>query len=79
MSYTSCKFVVPELERAFEEERRQSKIIPRFFSEKPCLKLMYAVLDRVSGRWARIRFTASELEQLQALRAAMGLAPWKQR
>ncbi len=66
------------LERAFEEERRRSKIIPRFFAEKPCLKLMYAVLDRVSGRWARIRFTASELEQLQALRAALGLAPWKQ-
>ena len=42
------------LERAFEEERRRSKTIPHFFSEKPCLKLMYGVLARVSGRWARI-------------------------
>jgi transposase-like protein len=66
------------LERAFEEERRRSKIIPHFFAEKPCLKLMYAVLDRVSGHWARIRFTAAELEQLQTLRAALGLAPWQQ-
>jgi transposase-like protein len=38
------------LERAFEEERRRSKIIPHFFAEKPCLKLMYGVMDRVSGR-----------------------------
>jgi transposase-like protein len=38
------------LERAFEEERRRSKVIPHFFAEKPCLKLMYGVMDRVSGR-----------------------------
>jgi transposase-like protein len=65
------------LERLFEEERRRSKIIPHFFGEKPCLKLMFGVLDRVSGRWVRVRFTAAELEQLVALRAALGLAPWK--
>lgn len=65
------------LERAFEEERRRSKIIPRFFAEKPCLKLMFAVLDRVSDRWTRVHFTVAELDQLAALRAALGLAPWK--
>ena len=65
------------LERSFEEERRRSKIIPHFFSEKPCLKLMYGVLERVSGHWTRIHYTATELEQLVTLRAGLGLAPWK--
>lgn len=53
------------------------KVIPHFFGEKPCLKLMYGVLDRVSGRWVRVHLTAAELEQLVTLRAALGLAPWK--
>jgi putative transposase len=65
------------LERAFEEERRRSKTIPHFFGEKPCLKLMYGVLARVSGRWTRVHYTATELEQIAALRASLGLAPWK--
>lgn len=65
------------LERAFGEERRRSKTIPHFFAEKPCLKLMYGVLVRVSGRWTRVHYTATELEQLAALRASLGLAPWK--
>jgi len=65
------------LERAFEEERRRSKIIPHFFSEKPCLKLMYGVLDRVSEHWTRTHYTVTELEQIVTLRASLGLAPWK--
>ncbi len=65
------------LERLFEEERRRSKIIPHFFAEKPCLKLMYGVLERVSGRWTRIHLTAAESEQLVTLRAALGLVSWK--
>jgi putative transposase len=65
------------LERAFEEERRRSKTIPHFFGEKPCLKLMYGVLARVSGHWTRVHYTATELEQLIAMRASLGLAPWK--
>lgn len=65
------------LERAFEEERRRSKIIPHFFAEKPCLKLMYGVLARVSDHWTRAHLTAAELEQLTTLRAALKLAPWK--
>ena len=37
------------LERTFEEERRRTKIIPRFFNEKSCLKLVYAYSgERVS-------------------------------
>jgi len=64
------------LERAFEEERRRSKTIPHFFSEKPCLKLMYGVLERVSGHWKRIHYTAAEQEQIVTLRASLGLVPW---
>jgi transposase-like protein len=61
------------LERAFEEERRRSKVIPRFFSEKSGMKLAFAVLWRASQRWARVRFTRTELEQLDTVRAALGL------
>ena len=63
------------LERAFVEERRRTKIIPRFFNEKSCLKLVFGALARASQRWARIRFTATELEQLSALRRVLKLPP----
>lgn len=62
------------IERTFEEERRRTKVIPRFFSEKSCLKLAFAVLWRASERWARVKFTRTELEQLDTLRATLGLA-----
>ena len=39
------------LERTFEEEKRRTKVIPRFFDEKSCLKLVFATLIRVSQRW----------------------------
>jgi len=61
------------LERTFEEERRRSKVIPRYFDEKSCLKLAFSVLQRASERWARIVFSPSELEQMDALRATLGL------
>jgi transposase-like protein len=60
------------LERSFEEERRRSKVIPRFFTEKSCLKLAFAVLWRVSGRWQRVKLTKRELEQLDELRLKLG-------
>lgn len=62
------------LERTFEEERRRSKVLPRYFTEKSCLKLVFAVLWRASERWCRIRFTPQELEQLDTLRRVLGLA-----
>lgn len=65
------------LERLFVEERRRSKVIPRFFGEKSYFKLAYAVLVRACARWTRVRFSASEIEQLTALRAAQGLAAWR--
>jgi transposase-like protein len=45
------------IERSFEEERRRSKVIPRFGDEKAAMKLVFAVLIRVSERWNRVRVT----------------------
>ncbi|MFQ5933902.1 MAG: IS256 family transposase [Dehalococcoidia bacterium] len=53
------------VERSFEEERRRAKVIPRFRSEKECLKLVFGVLWRASERWRRVRFTELEHRQLQ--------------
>jgi putative transposase len=63
------------LERTFEEEKRRSKVIPRFFDEKSCLKLTFATLIRVSQRWQRIRMTSFELVQITKLRRELGLLP----
>lgn len=63
------------LERTFEEEKRRTKIIPRFFDEKSCLKLVFSTLIRVSQRWQRIRVTSFELAQIDRLRRELGLVP----
>jgi transposase-like protein len=62
-------------ERGFEEERRRSKVIPRFRTEKECLKLVFATLWRASERWLKVKFTDVERKQLEAyirVRQAMG-------
>jgi putative transposase len=53
-------------ERSFVEERRRTKVIPRFFDEQSCLKLVFATLWRASQRWRGVRFTAMEKQQLEA-------------
>jgi transposase-like protein len=63
------------VERAFEEERRRSKVIPKFRTEKECLKLVFATLWRASERWLKVKFTEIERKQLEAyirVRQAMG-------
>ncbi|MER3456123.1 MAG: hypothetical protein C4304_04415 [candidate division GAL15 bacterium] len=52
------------VERSFEE-RRRAKVIPRFRSERECLKLVFAVLWRASERWRRVQFSEHEQKQLQ--------------
>lgn len=52
------------VERSFEEERRRSKVIPKFRSEKECLKLVYSVLWRASEHWRAVRFSEHERKQL---------------
>ena len=62
-------------ERGFEEERRRSKVIPKFRTEKECLKLVFATLWRASQRWLKVKFTDVERKQLEAyirVRQAMG-------
>jgi putative transposase len=63
------------LERSFEEEKRRTKVIPRFFDEKSCLKLVFATLIRVSQRWQRIRMSTFDLAQIDRLRRELGLLP----
>ena len=45
------------LERSFLEERRRTRSIPRFFSEKSCLKLVFATLWRASQRWQGVKMS----------------------
>jgi putative transposase len=63
------------IERSFEEERRRTKIIPGFFTEQSCLKLVFSVLIRASKRWRRIFMDDMELKQIDTLRKELGLDP----
>jgi transposase-like protein len=63
------------VERGFEEERQRSKVIPKFRTEKECLKLVFATLWRASERWLKVKFTEIERRQLEAyirVRQAIG-------
>jgi len=56
------------IERAFAEQRRRTKVIPGFHSEKSCLKLVYATLIRVSEKWRRVEMSAHDLALLKNIR-----------
>jgi transposase-like protein len=49
------------IERSFEEERRRTKVIPRFTNERSAMKLVFAVLIRCSERWSRCRSPTSNV------------------
>jgi len=64
IAYLRCPRVHPKrirttnlLERSFLEERRHTKVIPHFFTEKSCIKLVFATLRRSSQRWQDVRMT----------------------
>ena len=61
------------LERTFEEERRRTKVIPRFWTEHSALKLIFGTLDRASRRWQRLRFSDMEVKHMEQLRHELGL------
>jgi transposase-like protein len=61
------------VERSFEEERRRTKIIPCFLTEKSALKLVFSVLIRVSGNWRRVVMRRGEVRELQRLREELGI------
>lgn len=56
------------IERSFVEERRRTKVIPGFWTEQSCLKLVFSVLIRASKRWNQIAMQDMELKQIDALR-----------
>ena len=60
------------LERAFLEQKRRTKIIPRFFDEKSCLKLVYATLVRASEKWRKVKMNNYDLAVLRNLRKLYG-------
>lgn len=63
------------LERNFLEQRRRTKVIPRFFNERSCLKLVFAALGRASQRWQNVRMSEFEWQQLKLLRRELGILP----
>ncbi len=63
------------LERTFEEQKRRTKVIPRFFDEKSCMKLVFGTMIRVSEKWKRIKMTRYDLTLLKNIRSLFG---WKE-
>ncbi len=61
------------IERSFEEERRRTKVIPGFLTEKSALKLIFSVLIRATKRWQGVHFDALTLARLDKLRDELGL------
>jgi transposase-like protein len=60
-------------ERAFEEERRRTKVIPHLWDEASLVKLVFAVLIRVSERWGKKQYSEFEQHQIRALRHTLEL------
>jgi transposase-like protein len=55
-------------ERAFEEERRRTKVIPHLWDEGSVVQLVFAVLIRLSERWGKKCFSEFEQQQIRSLR-----------
>jgi putative transposase len=60
-------------ERAFEEERRRTKVIPHLWDEGGLVNLVFAVLLRVSERWGKKAFSEFEQQQIRSLRKRLQL------
>lgn len=60
-------------ERAVEEERRRTKVIPHLWDEGSVVKLVFAVLIRVSERWGQKCFSEFEQQQIRSLRRRRAL------
>jgi hypothetical protein len=63
------------LERTFGENKRRTKVIPHFFTEKAALKLSYAVLLAVSNKWRGLRIDAFTSRQVEELRGEVLVEP----
>jgi transposase-like protein len=80
LAYLRCPFAHHKairttnlLERAFVESRRRTKVIPHFFTEQACLKLVFSALWQTSQRWRRVTMAELERQQLSLLRRELGL------
>jgi transposase-like protein len=60
-------------ERACEEERRRTKVIPHLGDEGRVVKLGFAVLIRVRERWGKKWFSEVEQQQMRRLRRRRNL------
>jgi len=56
------------LERAFEEEKRRTKVFPQHSNEKALLGLVFSVLHNASLNWRKIAMKDSELKLLKNIR-----------
>jgi len=56
------------LERTFGEVERRTKVVGRFPTEKSCLKLVFAVLIRVSQNWNGLKMTPQVISELDKIR-----------
>lgn len=59
------------IERTFVEERRRTKTIPHLWDQASLLRLVFAVLSRVSQRWAHRQFSPFEQKKLLQLKEQM--------
>jgi len=67
-TWLSLRGIRSTLERAFGEQKRRTKVIPRFFDEKSCLKLVYATMVRASQKWRRVKMSTDDLALLRNIR-----------
>ena len=61
------------IERTFVEQRRRTKIIPQFLTEKSCLKLVFSVLYRAALNWRRINVSEMDLLKIKQLKKDLGI------
>jgi putative transposase len=62
------------IERLFGEQKRRTKVIPRFFDEKSCLKLAFAALIRGAAGFRCFCMSDVVVAQLETLREQKNLA-----
>src|SRR6266566_7291989 len=63
------------IERTFGVTRRRVKVIGRLPSERSCLSLVWAVLDRAAKGWRGLTMTPKALRRLQDLRRELLAQP----
>lgn len=55
------------IERCFAEERRRTKVLPRFGDEKSALKLVFSAVIRATEQWRVVGINAEEARCLEDL------------